>query len=127
MTESVPELTPPAPLVSRFTSVPVTIEAALWDGSQEARDAIIDWTAADGAIIDTDHIAHLWDYEIGAYKMPSGTIIRAPYNVRCLIVATLEGNMVAEPGHWIIKGTEGEFYPCKDSVFRRKYQAATDA
>ncbi len=40
-----------------------------------------------------------------------------------LVIFTLEGNMCAQLGDWIIKGTEGEFYPCKDSVFKRKYEA----
>lgn len=38
-----------------------------------------------------------------------------------ICVHTLEGDMLAKPGDWIIRGTEGELYPCKDSVFQRKY------
>lgn len=30
----------------------------------------------------------------------------------------------AENGDWLIKGTEGELYPCVDSVFQRKYELA---
>ncbi len=41
---------------------------------------------------------------------------------RTLKVATLEGVMTASPGDWIIRGTEGELYPCKPSVFERKYE-----
>lgn len=37
-------------------------------------------------------------------------------------IPTLEGPMSAHVGDWVIRGTEGEFYPCKDSVFRRKYR-----
>lgn len=39
-------------------------------------------------------------------------------------IKTLEGTMRASPGDWIIRGTEGELYPCKSSVFERKYEAA---
>lgn len=39
-------------------------------------------------------------------------------------VSTLEGPLTIRVGDWLIQGTEGEFYPCKDSVFRRKYEAA---
>lgn len=42
-----------------------------------------------------------------------------------LRVDTLEGMMSAYDGDWIIRGTEGEFYPCKHSVFTRKYRKAT--
>jgi hypothetical protein len=39
-------------------------------------------------------------------------------------IHTLEGVMTAQPGDWIIRGTEGELYPCKPSVFERKYEPA---
>jgi hypothetical protein len=38
-------------------------------------------------------------------------------------ITTLEGVMRANVGDWIIRGTEGELYPCKPSVFERKYEA----
>ncbi len=37
-------------------------------------------------------------------------------------IKTLEGTMSGGPGDWIIRGTEGELYPCKPSVFARKYE-----
>jgi hypothetical protein len=42
------------------------------------------------------------------------------------LIKTLEGEMRAGPGDWIIRGTEGELYPCKPSVFERKYEPAGD-
>jgi hypothetical protein len=39
-------------------------------------------------------------------------------------IDTLEGQMHASYGDWIIRGTENELYPCKPSVFERKYEAA---
>ncbi len=42
-----------------------------------------------------------------------------------LDIKTLEGVMHASPGDWIITGTEGEQYPCKPSVFARKYRQVT--
>lgn len=26
------------------------------------------------------------------------------------------------PGDWVIRGTEGEYYPCADQVFTKKYE-----
>ena len=43
-----------------------------------------------------------------------------------VVIHTLEGNMVCEPGDWIIRGVEGEFYPCKDSIFRKTYEVGLD-
>ena len=36
-------------------------------------------------------------------------------------IHTLEGDMVANPGDWIITGVKGEQYPCKDDIFRATY------
>lgn len=38
------------------------------------------------------------------------------------IVKTLEGDMTVSEGDWIIKGVEGEYYPCKDSIFKKTYE-----
>lgn len=41
-----------------------------------------------------------------------------------LKIQTLEGDMTAQLGDWIIKGVNGEFYPCKDDIFRKTYEEA---
>lgn len=43
-----------------------------------------------------------------------------------LIIKTLEGNMRAEPGDYIIKGVYGEFYPCKPDIFKETYEIIDD-
>ncbi|MEE9119344.1 MAG: hypothetical protein V3U02_12235 [Calditrichia bacterium] len=40
---------------------------------------------------------------------------------RVLYIETLEGTMKAEIGDWVIYGTEGEPYPCKEDAFRSTY------
>lgn len=42
---------------------------------------------------------------------------------KTLAIDTLEGTMTAGAGDWIIKGVKGEFYPCKDDIFRATYEA----
>lgn len=37
-------------------------------------------------------------------------------------VDTLEGQMTASPGDWIIRGVKGEFYPCKPDIFEATYE-----
>ena len=37
-------------------------------------------------------------------------------------IDTLEGRMTANAGDWIIKGVNGEFYPCRDEIFIKTYQ-----
>lgn len=41
-----------------------------------------------------------------------------------LAIQTLEGQMVARPGDWIIKGVKGEIYPCKPDIFEATYEPA---
>lgn len=37
-------------------------------------------------------------------------------------ITTLEGDMRATNGDWIIRGVQGEFYPCRDDIFRATYE-----
>ena len=43
---------------------------------------------------------------------------------RVIQIATLEGEMDAHFGDWIIKGVAGEFYPCKPYIFALTYEDA---
>lgn len=38
-----------------------------------------------------------------------------------LQIHTLEGRMRCDPGHWIIKGIAGEFYPVDPDIFEKTY------
>jgi hypothetical protein len=39
-----------------------------------------------------------------------------------LVIQTLEGDVRATLGDWIIKGVQGEFYPCKPEIFAATYE-----
>ena len=41
-----------------------------------------------------------------------------------VLIATLEGVMQAKPEDWIIRGVQGEFYPCKPDIFAAVYEPA---
>lgn len=84
----------------RYRSKPVEIEAVRFLHSPEERKELFDWMREKRA--KAEFISDL-----------DGDRIE---------VVTLEGTMKALPGDWIIQGTEGEFYPCKPSVFERKYE-----
>lgn len=43
-----------------------------------------------------------------------------------LLIQTLEGDMLADPGDWIIRGVKGEFYPCKPDIFEATYEPEGD-
>jgi hypothetical protein len=84
----------------RFRSKIVEIEAVNWNGEGLALGEIPEW-------LRTALMAE-------AVKRDGET----------LKINTLEGVMTVSPGDWIIRGTEGELYPCKPSVFERKYEPA---
>lgn len=41
-------------------------------------------------------------------------------------IFTLEGKMKAIIGDWIIKGINGEFYPCKPDIFNKTYEVVSE-
>lgn len=65
--------------------------------------------------------------EIARWITAGGGTFRAITNAQdatkdLLIIHTLEGDMVAADGDWIIKGIAGEFYPCKPDIFAATYE-----
>ena len=50
------------------------------------------------------------------------TIVRNPFAPAECLIDTLEGDMIATEGDFIIKGLRGEFYPCKPDIFKKKYE-----
>ena len=41
-------------------------------------------------------------------------------------IETLEGTHCANLNDWIIKGVNGEFYPCKPDIFEKTYEKVND-
>lgn len=39
-----------------------------------------------------------------------------------LFIPTLEGLMLARQNDWIIRGIDGELYPCKPDIFEQSYE-----
>lgn len=50
-----------------------------------------------------------------------GVEIGSEFGVR-IHISTLEGVMSANVGDYIIRGIDGEFYPCKPSIFAKTYE-----
>jgi len=81
----------------RFRKKPVEVEAVQWTGS---------------------NINELWD--VFSVLNVTATTEKNP---DWLIIATLEGDMRADVGDWIIQGVKGELYPCKPDIFDATYEA----
>lgn len=52
-------------------------------------------------------------------KWCNGELVNSTLN---FVIPTLEGNLVACVGDYIIKGVKGEFYPCKSDIFEMTYE-----
>ena len=59
------------------------------------------------------------DYEFGK-PLESGELMGG--NSKGIYISTLEGVMEAKIGDYIIKGVNGEFYPCKPDIFEKTYE-----
>ncbi len=84
--------------MSKYRKKPVVIDAVRWDGVLTPE--LIDLTADIEFSYDT--------------------------NDR-MFIPTLEGEMRADKGDWIIKGVKGEIYPCKPDIFAATYEPADQA
>jgi hypothetical protein len=92
----------------QYRKKPVVIEAMEWDGSAEGATPIINW------VLTSDETATYWCDENGC----DGTD-----GTHYIAVQTLEGRMLTNAGDYIIKGVNGEFYPCKPDIFAKTYEA----
>jgi len=54
-------------------------------------------------------------------KWAEGAILKTEYPT-VLRIDTLEGNVMAHVGDWIIKGIADEFYPCAPDIFEQTYE-----
>jgi hypothetical protein len=64
------------------------------------------------------------DWLKAAADLPDGTLGRVAQipETGSLAIHTLEGVMECSPGDWIIRGIEGEVYPCKPNIFAGSYE-----
>lgn len=53
-------------------------------------------------------------------------VIEAVQLTRRTTIHTLEGDMVGNPGDWLITGVEGEQYPCRNDIFQKTYEPYDD-
>lgn len=58
--------------------------------------------------------------EVAKFTLGGVAIPMAPAHT--LLIKTIEGDMLARAGDWIIRGVAGEFYPCKPKIFEATYE-----
>ena len=60
------------------------------------------------------------------YFRKKPVIIEAYQTSKELIIETLEGDMRASKGDWIVTGVDGEQYPVKPDIFKKTYELVKD-
>lgn len=78
-----------------YRKKPVEVQAMLFDGSHDAAFAIESWGGKSNVDV-ADH---------GLY------------------ISTLEGRMHVSVGDYVIRGVQGELYPCKPDIFEATYDS----
>lgn len=91
---------------------PVVIQAVRWTGTAESATEVIDWALSAGGTI-RFHEGQ-WPYDDGE----KGT----PGHPPTLAIDTLEGTMTASAGDFVIRGVQGELYPCRADIFEATYE-----
>lgn len=85
----------------KYRKKPVVIDAIRFTGEV---DPVIEWARSLG-------------------KQPDEYVM-SPCAGYGLKIQTLEGDMIASPGDYVIRGVSGEFYPCKPDIFEQTYEPA---
>ena len=83
-------------MIKEYVKKPVKIQACIWTGYNETE--IFEFCGDQAEIISTK-------------------------DSKELTIHTLEGDHHASIGDYIIKGIEGEFYPCKPDIFEKTYDS----
>lgn len=78
--------------MTRYRKKPVEVEAFQWNGERPLPEPLI------------------------------GNWNNNPMTPNDVSIQTLEGPLHVSSGDWIIKGVNGEFYPCKPDVFEKTYE-----
>ena len=86
--------------MQKFVKKPVVIEAIQYDGAN---------------ITEVENFV--------GRKLP--TVISSNEDTQ-LVVSTLEGDMKVSKKDYVIKGVNGEFYPCKPDIFEKTYDVVED-
>jgi hypothetical protein len=93
-------------MADKYRKKPVEIEAMQWDGTRVSIDAICDWVNGGDDNYDDPTITYCY----------SGVD-----DVNDVRIWTLEGDLNVSPNDYVIRGVQGEFYPCKPDIFGQTY------
>lgn len=123
----------------QFRKKPVVIEAVQFTGGETNGADILRWMSSPNpdrtmkrmvAGVNLDGTEAMVVRSSGPSWWAHQDEVRVSNGERCqmldrehLTIPTLEGTMRGDLNDWIIKGVQGEFYPCKPDIFVATYEA----
>ena len=93
--------------MAHYRTLPVVIQA--WPAKDLIAAAAAGWDAAGWDVLPAPVLA---SYKLGGWIFTDRTIQ----------IPTLDGTMIADASDMIVRGIEGEFYPCKADIFAKTYE-----
>ena len=96
--------------MQKYRKKPVEIEAVQFLGTRESARQCLEFMGEfDGCLVN----------RVGFRKIAKNY---EPF----IEIKTLEGVLTASKGDWIIKGIQGEYYPCKPDIFQKTYDLVSE-
>ena len=89
----------------KYRKKPVVIEAIQWDG------------------LNLEEVKHFAGKSVQYNIVDTAWRVGKAAPVVNMKINTLEGEMQVSKGDYIIKGVQGEFYPCKPDIFEATYES----
>lgn len=87
-------------MVKRFRKVPIEVDAVLFTGKNQAE--VLKFVYPD----------------LSQDALDGAQIMGLP-----VVIETLEGDMTASPGDWVVRGVKGEHWPVRGDIFALTYEA----
>ena len=105
--------------MKKYIKKQVVVEAIQWDGTLEKA---LEISQIDGL----NSIIEYYSTKTVIIGESTSNSVNTSEEIKSFKIKTLEGDMNVSEGDYIIKGIKGEFYPCKEDIFKKTYLDFTE-
>ena len=100
--------------MKKYIKKQVVVEAIQWDGTLEKA---LEISQIDGL----NSVIEYYLTKTVIIGESTSNSVNTSEEIKSFKIKTLEGDMNVSKGDYIIKGIKGEFYPCKEDIFKKTY------
>lgn len=105
--------------MKKYIKKQVVVEAIQWDGTLEKALEI-------SQIEGLNSVIEYYLTKTVIIGESTSNSVNTSEEIKSFKIKTLEGDMNVSKGDYIIKGIKGEFYPCKEDIFKKTYLDFTE-